>query len=165
MFKIRMLVLLWASGIAANSIQDIYNITAEKIIESAIIDSTAYKRLAFICDTFGPRLSGSKNLEKTITWILKEMKKDGLTGVEGQRVKVPAWIRGEESITLLKPFKKNMSMLGLGGSVRTNRGGITGEVIVVNDFDDLEGKSKLVKGNIVLFNVPFSNYGKTHHLF
>ena len=161
MFKISMSVLLWTSCIAANSIQDIYSITAEKIIESAIIDSTAYKRLAYICDTFGPRLSGSTNLEKTITWILKEMKKDGLTGVEGQRVKVPAWIRGEESITLLKPFKKNMSMLGLGGSVRTNRGGITGEVIVVNDFDDLDRKSKLVKGNIVLFNVPFSNYGKT----
>ena len=76
MFKIKMLVLLWASCISANSIQDIYSITAEKIIESAIIDSTAYKRLAYICDTFGPRLSGSTNLEKTITWILKEMKKD-----------------------------------------------------------------------------------------
>ena len=69
MFKIRMLVLLWASSIVANSIQDIYSITAEKIIESAILDSTAYNRLSFKCDIFGPRLSGSKNLEKTITWI------------------------------------------------------------------------------------------------
>ena len=76
-------------------------------------------------------------------------------------MRVPTWIRGEEAATLLQPFKKNMAMLGLGGSVGTNRGGITGEVIVVNDFEDLGRKSKLIKGNIVLYNVPFSSYGET----
>ena len=161
MFKRLMSVIVSVTCITAGSIQDKYGFTADGIIDKAVADSTGYNRLAYICDSFGPRLSGSRNLEKAITWILREMKKDGLTGVEGQRVRVPTWIRGEEAATLLQPFKKNMAMLGLGGSVGTNRGGITGEVIVVNDFEDLERKSKLIKGNIVLYNVPFSSYGET----
>ena len=161
MFRLQMLIIFSISFISAESIYDNYRFKANDIIEYAMKDSTAYNRLAFLCDMFGPRLSGSKNLEKAITWIMQEMKKDGLTGVEGQRVRVPTWIRGEESITLLKPFNKKMSMLGLGGSVGTNRGGITGHVIVVDDFEDLENNSELVNGNIVLYNVPFSNYGKT----
>ena len=150
MFKRLMSVIVSVTCITAGSIQDKYGFTADGIIDKAVADSTGYNRLAYICDSFGPRLSGSRNLEKAITWILREMKKDGLTGVEGQRVRVPTWIRGEEAATLLQPFKKNMAMLGLGGSVGTNRGGITSEVIVVNDFEDLERKSKLIKGNIVL---------------
>ncbi len=52
-------------------------------------------------------------------------------------------------------------MLGLGGSVATSTKGITSEVIVVKNFDELESKEKKIKGNIVLFNVPFTTYGET----
>ena len=40
-------------------------------------------------------------------------------------------------------------------------GGITSEVVVVNNFDELEKKAKEIKGNIVLFNAPFTTYGET----
>ncbi|GIS04192.1 MAG: hypothetical protein CM15mP106_6390 [Candidatus Neomarinimicrobiota bacterium] len=140
----------------SNSIQDRYDAVATRIIKNAQADSTAYKRLEYLCDTYGPRLSGSKNLERSIEWILKKMKLDGLENVKGQRVKVPTWVRGNESATLIKPFKRNLSMLGLGGSIATSKKGITSEVIVVNDFDELKIKEKEVKGKIVLFNVPFS---------
>ena len=73
----------------SNSIQDRYNAVATRIIKNAQADSTAYKRLEYLCDTYGPRLSGSKNLERSIEWILKKMKQDGLENVNGQRVKVP----------------------------------------------------------------------------
>ena len=53
---------------------------------------------------FGPRLSGSRNLERAIDWAISEMKKDGLTNGKGERVKVPTWIRGEESLKILVPF-------------------------------------------------------------
>ncbi|MBH10278.1 MAG: carboxypeptidase [Candidatus Marinimicrobia bacterium] len=161
MFIKRIIITFSTSFMLANSIQDDYRLLVNDIIDYAMNDSIAYKRLQFICDYFGPRLSGSKNLENSITWIIQEMKKDGLSNVEGQRVKVPVWIRGKEKITLLKPFKKNLTMLGLGGSIGTKRGGLTGKVIVVNGFNELEIKSKLVKGNIVLYNVPFSTYGET----
>ena len=154
-------ILFSLSFILGNSIKDRYTDASLSIISKALSDSTAYNRLAYLCDTFGPRLSGSKNLENAINWILKEMKKDGLVHVQGERVKVPAWIRGKESITLLKPFKKDLTMLGLGGSIATPRAGIVAEVMVVDDFKELEDRSKKAKGKIVLFNAPFVTYGQT----
>ena len=154
-------ILFSLSFILGNSIKDRYTDASLSIISKALSDSTAYNRLAYLCDTFGPRLSGSKNLENAINWILKEMKKDGLVHVQGERVKVPAWIRGQESITLLKPFKKDLTMLGLGGSIATPRAGIVAEVMVVDDFKELEDRSKKAKGKIVLFNAPFVTYGQT----
>ena len=65
-----------------------------------------------MCDVFGPRLSGTKNLENAIKWIIKEMKKDGISNVRGDRVKVPVWIRGDESIELIKPYKKKIECIG-----------------------------------------------------
>ena len=154
-------ILFSLSLMLGNSIIDRYTDASLSIISKALSDSTAYNRLAYLCDTFGPRLSGSKNLENAINWILKEMKKDGLVNVQGERVKVPAWIRGEESITLLKPFKKDLTMLGIGGSIATPKAGIVAEVMVVNDFKELEARSKKAKGKIILFNVPFETYGQT----
>jgi len=143
------------------SIKSKYVETSLKIISKSLTDSTAYNRLGYMCDTFGPRLSGSKNLENAINWILKEMKNDGLDNVRGEKVAVPTWIRGKESVTLLSPFKKELSMLGLGGSIATPRGGLKAEVIVVNDWDELESRSNEVPGKIVLFNAPFTSYGET----
>ncbi len=154
-------ILFSLSLMLGNSIIDRYTDASLSIISKALSDSTAYNRLAYLFDTFGPRLSGSKNLENAINWILKEMKKDGLVHVQGERVKVPTWIRGEESITLLKPFKKDLTMLGIGGSIATPKAGIVAEVMVVNDFKELEVKSKKAKGKIILFNVPFETYGQT----
>ena len=78
----------------ASDLESQYSAAAKKIIMSLDDDSLGYNRLGYLCDMFGPRLSGSKNLEKAIDWIIKEMKKDGLSNVRGERVKVPAWIRG-----------------------------------------------------------------------
>ena len=134
---------------------------SQNIINAAMDDSTAYERLAYLCDTFGPRLSGSSNLEKALDWIISEMRSDGLKMPRGERVQVPTWIRGNESLNLILPFKKSMAMLGLGGSIATPKGGIKAEVVVVNSFDELDETKSNVRGKIVLFNVPFTTYGET----
>ena len=159
--KIILIVAVMLSQSFGESIKSKYVETSLKIISKSLTDSTAYNRLGYMCDTFGPRLSGSKNLENAINWILKEMKSDGLENVRGEKVAVPTWIRGKESATLLSPFKKELSMLGLGGSIATPRGGLKAEVIVVNDWDELESRSNEVPGKIVLFNAPFTSYGET----
>ena len=159
--KIILIAAVMLSHSFGESIKSKYLETSLKIISKSLTDSTAYNRLGYMCDTFGPRLSGSKNLENAINWILKEMNNDGLENVKGEKVAVPTWIRGNESATLLSPFKKELSMLGLGGSIATPRGGLTAEVIVVNDWDELESRSNEVPGKIVLFNAPFTSYGET----
>ena len=52
-------------------------------------------------------------------------------------------------------------MLGLGGSIGTPPDGITAEVLVVSSFADLARKAGRARGRIVLFDVPFTNYGAT----
>jgi carboxypeptidase Q len=159
--KIILIAAVMLSHSFGESIKSKYVETSLKIISKSLTDSTAYNRLGYMCDTFGPRLSGSKNLENAIKWILKEMNNDGFENVRGEKVAVPTWIRGKESATLLSPFKKELSMLGLGGSIATPRGGLKAEVIVVNNWDELESRSNEVPGKIVLFNAPFTSYGET----
>ena len=144
-----------------NDLKIKYKLEADKIYNYLETDSLGYDRLAYLCDMFGPRLSGSKNLEKAIDWVIKEMKKDGLSSVRGERVKVPAWIRGSESLKILVPFERSLRVLGIGGSVATPKGGIRGEVVVVRSFEELEQKKDEIRGKIVLYNVPFTTYGAT----
>jgi len=138
-----------------------YSAVADKLMTTALADSFAYNRLAELTDSFGPRFSGTKNLEDAIDWILEEMKKDGFENVHGEEVMIPRWVRGKEWTRMEVPWKKEMAMLGLGGSVATPSDGITAEVLVVDDFDELERRAGEAKGKIVLFNAPFTNYGKT----
>jgi carboxypeptidase Q len=150
-----------AQPLAAQSIADRYRADANRIIDAALKDSTAYRRLAEMTDTFGNRLSGTPALERTIDWIIATMKDDGLQNVRGEPVMVPVWVRGAESAQLVSPRTQNLPMLGLGGSIATPPAGITADVIVVGSFSDLAAKAAQARGKIVLFDVPFTNYGET----
>ena len=149
------------SDIVLGSVAKQYQSDGKKLIDVAMSDTAGFLRLGEMCETFGPRISGSENLENAIDWILSEMEKDGLENVHGEHVMVPKWVRGNESAQMIAPWKKDMAMLGLGGSIGTPPSGITAEVMVVGSFDELTERANEAKGKIVLFNVPFTNYGKT----
>lgn len=138
-----------------------YKPIAEKIYGHVMKDSSAWERLAYICDSFGHRLSGSQALEDAIDWCMTEMQADGLDRVRKEKVMVPNWKRGEESIKLTYPYHHHMRMLGLGGSAATPRQGIQGEVFVVNSIEELAENSEKAQGKIVLFNMPWEGYGRT----
>jgi carboxypeptidase Q len=131
------------------------------LIDAVRKSEFAYQRLARLCDTFGPRFSGTTNLEAALDWILAQMKKDGLENVHGEKVMVPHWVRGAESAQLLAPRARPLPMLGLGGSIATPPEGITAEVLVVKSFADLTERAGEAANKIVLFNVPFTSYGQT----
>ena len=155
------LVLPQASHAQQSSIATTYQSVADRLIDRATRDSAAYKRLGVLVDRFGPRFSGTQNLEQAIDWVIEEMKKDGLANVRGEPVMVPRWVRGEESAELVSPRPKKLAMLGLGGSIATPPQGITAEVLVVSSFDDLRAKAAQARGRIVLFDAPFTTYGET----
>jgi carboxypeptidase Q len=138
-----------------------YSRHAADIIKAARSDSSMYKRLQYLCDTFGSRLSGTPALERALDWILSELTHDGFENVRGEEVMVPHWQRGAESCELLEPRRAELAMLGLGGSISTPPEGITAEVIVVKTFSELTQRAAEAKGKIVLFNAPFAGYGAT----
>jgi len=146
---------------APPQIADLIQLNADKLIDAALADSAAWDRLAYLTDTFGPRFSGTENLEKALDWILEEMNRDGLENVVGEPVKIPHWVRGEEALMLLAPHVRKLQILGLGGSVGTGPEGVQAEVFVVGSYDDLEANKDMAAGKIVLWNVPFTSYGAT----
>jgi carboxypeptidase Q len=138
-----------------------YHDTANRLIGEAVGSDAAWQRLAYLGDTFGPRLSGSPNLDAAIRWAAEEMKRDGLENVRLEPVKVPHWVRGRESLDIVGPIPQPLVILGLGNSVGTPADGIEADLLVVRSFEQLDAARDRVKGKIVLFNVPFTNYGET----
>jgi Zn-dependent M28 family amino/carboxypeptidase len=151
-----------AAFAGAQDLSEQYRATANKLIDAALKDTDGYEKLAYLCDRIGNRLSGSAALERAVKWSEETMKRDGLSNVRLIPVKVPHWVRGAESARLIAPETKPLHMLGLGMSVGTPPGGITANVVVVSNFEELAklGQSG-VRGNIVLFNAAYEGYGTT----
>ena len=138
-----------------------YRDPAARLIGEAVSSTFAWDRLSVLTDTIGNRLSGTSALDRAIQWAVAEMNTDGLENVHTERVMVPKWVRGNESAEIVEPARHAMVMLGLGDSVGTTGDGIQAEVLVVHTFDELDAKAASARGRIVLFNVPFTNYGET----
>lgn len=158
-----LLLLLSIQSAAQNHISwlDPFRANASRLIAAAGADQFAWDRLAELTDTYGQRLSGSENLNRAIAWAVDTMKKDGLENVHTERVMIPTWVRGHESLEITNPPHHVVPMLGLGGSVATPPAGIEAEVMVVSSGDDLTRRAAQAKGKIVLFNVPYTTYGET----
>jgi carboxypeptidase Q len=154
-------VLLTFSTLAAAADPN-YQDTANKLIDAALASNDGLNRLEYLCYRIGNRLSGSKALDYATMWGADQMKKAGLDNVRAITVKVPRWVRGNESAAIMEPVEKPMFILGLGGSIATPTDGITADVVAVSSFDELEKLGrKAVEGKIVLFDAPFVTYGQT----
>lgn len=137
-----------------------YAAVANRIIAAAQADSgAAWNRIAELTDKFGHRLSGSAALEQAIAWTAEAMTKDGLQNVRREKVMVPHWVRGAESLELVAPRRQFLPMLGLGGSIATPAAGITAEVMVVATFEELTARAAEAKGKIVLYDAEWRDYG------
>jgi len=151
-----------AAFAAPGEIVSRYGETAHRLLDAATADEHSLDRLEYLCDRIGNRLSGSPSLERAVLWSAEEMKRAGLKNVRIQPVKVPHWVRGAESLSLVSPEKRNLPILGIGNSIGTPAEGITAEVVAVSTFDELAAlPPERVKGRIVLFDAPYQGYGKT----
>lgn len=107
-------------------------------------------------------MSGTKNLEHAIDWMLTTLKSAGLDNVHTENASVPHWERGYESAMLLTPRKQKLIITGLGMSIGTQPGGIIAGVIAVDSFDEFERiPAEKVRGNIVVFAPKYESYDKT----
>jgi hypothetical protein len=139
-----------------------YHETAARLIGAALTDEGGWRKMMMWCDRIGARMTGSPALQRAIEWSAAEMRREGLKNVLTPPVKVPNWVRGRESATMLEPVETPLPMLGLGFSVATPPEGITAEVVCVTSFEELEklGAEK-VRGKIVVYNQPWLGYGRS----
>ncbi len=139
-----------------------YRETSRRILDRALADEGAWKKLEHLTTRIGHRLSGSRGLEQAIAWAHAGMQAEGLEGVRLQPVKVPRWVRGRESLRVVSPVPRELPMLGLGMSVGTPAQGITAPVVVVRHEDELAALGReQVAGKIVAFTPEWEGYGRT----
>ncbi len=132
-----------------------------KVQQAALESDYAYRQLAHLSNNIGPRLSGSAQAQTAVEYVAAELRKLGLE-VQLEKVMVPHWVRGEETGALteypgMSPgTTQKIVLTALGGSVATPADGLTAEVLVVNNFDELQALGReRVAGKIVLFNAKF----------
>jgi hypothetical protein len=133
----------------------------QQLQEAALSSDYAYRQVAHLSNNIGPRLSGSAQAQQAVEYVAGELKALGLE-VRLEKVMVPHWVRGEETAALVQfpgqapGTSQKIVLTALGGSVATPAEGLTAEVMVVRDFDELQslGKEK-VQGRIVVFNRAF----------
>ncbi|MBI1827471.1 MAG: M20/M25/M40 family metallo-hydrolase [Planctomycetes bacterium] len=144
------------------NLADRYRNSVNGIIDSALAGNDAYQNLEYLCTRIGHRLSGSTQLDQAINWAMDTMKNAGQENVHREKVMVPHWVRGKESITMLEPRREELAMMGLGGSVGTPHEGIIAPVIVVHDEDEFTAAGDALKGKIVLFDNAMHPYDPEH---
>jgi Zn-dependent M28 family amino/carboxypeptidase len=133
----------------------------KQLQEAALKSDYAYRQVAHLSNNIGPRLTGSPQAQKAVEYVAAELKALGLE-VQLEKVTVNHWVRGEETAALVEypgmaeKTTQKIVLTALGGSVATPATGLTAEVIVVRNFDELQslGGDK-VKGKIVLFDYHF----------
>jgi carboxypeptidase Q len=59
---------------------------------------------------------------------------------------------------MTSPWKRDLPMLALGGSVGTPPAGIRAQLMVVSSFEELEARADEAAGRIVLYDVPWEGY-------
>src|SRR5256885_2161827 len=133
----------------------------KQLQQAALKSDYAYRQVAHLSNNIGPRLSGSAQAQKAVDYVAAELKALGLE-VQLEKIMVPHGVRGEKPGALIdspgvaEKTTQKILFCALGSSGATPAEGLTAEVVVVRDFDELEalGKDK-VAGKIVLFNYHF----------
>jgi len=127
------------------------------------IDDYAYKQLEHLTDSIGPRPAGSPAADTAARYVANELKKLGLE-VRLEPVPVTRFLRGNDSAELVEypgqveGGKQKIFVTALFGNTPTPEGGITAEVVVVNNFDELKALPKeQVAGKIVLYNEVYDH--------
>jgi hypothetical protein len=133
----------------------------ERLRDAAIEDTYALNKLRYLTDNIGPRLSGSPQAQRAVDYVAGEMRALG-ANVTLEKATVPHWVRGEEKGEVVSwpgqahGTTQKVVLTALGGSVATPPEGITGEVVVVDDWQQLHALAPdQVKGKILLFNHKF----------
>ncbi len=131
------------------------------IRDAALTDDYAYGQVAHLTENIGPRPVGWPQSQAAVQYVAGELRRLGLE-VTLEEVKAPRWIRGTETAELVAypgqapGASQKIVVTALGGNRPTLPGGLTAEVVVVKNFDELQALGgHNIRGKIVLFNAIF----------
>ena len=130
----------------------------KKMSDDILSNGKAYDWLHHLTKKIGHRLSGSAAYSKASEWGKNTMKEAGADNVFLQECIVPHWERGKGDVAVIssinnKPESIVLNVLALGNSLAGNA---KAEVIIIQNYEELEAKKDEIKGKIVFYNYGFS---------
>jgi hypothetical protein len=129
----------------------------QKLIADAKDNSEIMKNLEYLSDIIGPRLTGSKNLEKANKWTAEIMKSYGLENVHLEPWTIPVgWERGTASLKILEPDNGKSLTVASWAWTPGTKGPIEGDVVIFRPTskEDLAKYKGKLKNAIVMQQPP-----------
>lgn len=144
----------------------------KELSDEIMRNGKAYELLRQLTKDIGGRLSGSPQFAQAVQWGKLSMEQNGADKVYLQECMIPHWVRGGQDKAYLveidkKKTSQKLDVLALGNSLGS--GTVTGELLAVADFAELEKRKDEAKGKIVYYNSgfnptnikPFVSYGES----
>lgn len=163
-FALAILFILALTGAEAQKEDSIF---IKRISDEILVNSKAYENLRYLTKQIGGRLAGSPQMVKSEQWGLKKMQESGADKAWMQECMVPHWVRGgrdevvttydDQSSRKTRITKRPLDVVALGNSMGSGAKGVSGQLLVVNSFDELEKRKDEVKDKIVFYNYRFND--------
>jgi carboxypeptidase Q len=123
---------------------------AQKLIDAALQDDTAYRLIESLTTEVGPRLAGSEAEQRARDWATRNLEALGFKNIRVEHFDVPLWQRGIEKAEVTAPYPQQLHISTLGGSIATPAEGVEGELVSVPTIKALKAMAdNSLKGKII----------------
>lgn len=138
----------FAADLAANTLA---------VRDKAFADDTAWKVVESLTTEVGARPTGSPAMVRARDWGVAKLKALGFQNVHVEEFEAGAWLRGPEAAEVTAPYPHTLSILGLGRSASTPKGGIEAEIALFGSLDELmTAPAGALKGKIAVVVPPMT---------
>jgi hypothetical protein len=111
---------------------------AEMLRTQAMAGSNAMAIVTSLTTEVGPRLAGSEAEARARVWAVNTLTEKGFANVRNEPFEMDGWERHEEGAEILAPYPQPLAVTALGGSVPTDKSGLSARVAVFETLDDLK---------------------------
>lgn len=125
----------------------------QKIQEEVKAHSELMKNLEYLTTEIGPRLTGSKNMQRASDWTLQRFKDYGIDAHLETTQVAHAFYRGDDRASITAPIQREVRIRSLGWSKPTD-GELRGNIVILDPKADLSAYKGKLKGAIVLAGEP-----------
>lgn len=127
---------------------------------TALESDLSYQLIESLTTEVGHRLMGSPGDKKSIVWAVNKMKALGFDKVWTEEVTGSYWLRGEAKARIVAPYPHDLVVLALGGSIGTDKEGLTANIAHFETFADL----KAAPDNSLDGKIAFVSYQMERHI-
>ena len=129
---------LIASASAAEPISRESLAHAEMLRAQAMAGSNAMAIVTSLTTEVGPRLAGSEAEARARGWAVDMLAEKGFANVRNELFEMDAWERHEEGAEILAPYPQPLAVTALGGSISTEKEGLSAQVALFETLEDLK---------------------------